>query len=442
MRGVRELWWLSWPILIDLLLQTAINNINVLLMAQFSDTAVAAVAAANQVLGLTPFIYGFVSVGTQIIAAQLIGAKKLTDLPTLITTAAYAATGLGVVVGLGIALCAPWVLHGLGLRGAIFTVAVTYLRIVALSVGLSALAGTGLALLRSFGRTRAAIVVPLVTNGITLCGSWLSVHNPLVAQQWGVTGLALAAICGHGIGLIAALGLTHRALPAPLTRKAWQRPSWPQLRLILRLGLPSSGESLSYQGAQTVVLALAASLGATALITKSYINAIGQLLSLSAFALAQGNQIQVGRLVGARAIAAAKHTALVATAISAAVTAAVCGVTLLFSTPILTSYTHDPAVLALAHQVLIAEAALNCVRVVNIVLVDALNAAGDVRTPFYYSLIVLWGVSIPFAYWLALPAGFGLLGIWIAYIIDESIRGVLMLARWRSGKWQTRAVVT
>ena len=54
------------------------------------------------------------------------------------------------------------------------------------------------------------------------------------------------------------------------------------------MGLPSSGESVSYQGAQVVVTMIVASLGANVLIAKSYVAAITQFVFLTAAALSQG----------------------------------------------------------------------------------------------------------------------------------------------------------
>ncbi|WP_390407338.1 MATE family efflux transporter [Lacticaseibacillus jixiensis] len=434
------LWHLSWPILLDMLLQTGINNANVLLMAQYSATAVGAVAAANQLLGLAPFIYGFVAVGTQILASQLIGAKRQQAVSSLVATAFAAAVALGVLVSALAIVGAGYFLSLIGLRGAMLEAGTTYLQYGGFGVACAALSNTVLALLRSYGHTRAAILVPLLTNGITLCGSFLSVHNPWVAQQWGVAGLGWGMLCGNLCGLACALWLTGKLLHYTPSDCHWRKWSLAQLKAILRLGLPSSGEALSYQGAQVLVLALVASLGVTALITKSYLNAISQLLTLAAFAFAQGNQIIVGRLIGAGQVQVVKRTALVTTGKMVLLTAGICSLALLFSAPLLHCYTHDAQVLLLARRILIAEAVLDCIRTVNIVLVDALNAVGDVRTPFLYSLVVMWAISIPFAYVLAVPAGFGLIGIWLAYIIDEGLRGILMLRRWQSGKWQDLAV--
>ena len=85
---------------------------------------------------------------------------------------------------------------------------------------------------------------------------------------------------------------------------------------------------------------------------------------------------------------------------------------------------------------------METVRAVNIILVGSLNASGDVKFPLLCSLLVLWVVSLPFSYAMAIPAHLGLIGVWIAYAIDEALRSILMIYRWHSGIWKRKAVVS
>jgi Na+-driven multidrug efflux pump len=71
----------------------------------------------------------------------------------------------------------------------------------------------------------------------------------------------------------------------------------------------------------------------------------------------------------------------------------------------------------------------------------SLKATGDTHYPFFLAVIVQWAVMLPAAYLLCFTAGLGLAGIWIAIAIDEMLRCVFLYARWRSGKWQSKALV-
>lgn len=50
-------------------------------------------------------------------------------------------------------------------------------------------------------------------------------------------------------------------------------------------------------------------------------------------------------------------------------------------------------------------------------------------------MISMWGIGLPLAYLFGIHLGFGLAGIWISFIADEWVRGILMYRRWRSRIW-------
>lgn len=96
----RELIFLSWPIFVELLMVVIIGNINVWMISQFNEVAVASVGATNQLLSLSVYIYGFVTIGTQIMIAQFIGAKKNREIPEIINTAIFAGLAIGLILSI------------------------------------------------------------------------------------------------------------------------------------------------------------------------------------------------------------------------------------------------------------------------------------------------------------------------------------------------------
>jgi Na+-driven multidrug efflux pump len=53
----------------------------------------------------------------------------------------------------------------------------------------------------------------------------------------------------------------------------------------------------------------------------------------------------------------------------------------------------------------------------------------------------MWGIGVVFAYVFGISLHWGLMGVWIAMTCDEWIRGVIMLFRWKSGRWRTKTLV-
>lgn len=53
----------------------------------------------------------------------------------------------------------------------------------------------------------------------------------------------------------------------------------------------------------------------------------------------------------------------------------------------------------------------------------------------------MWGLSVPLAYFLGVHLNLGLVGVWCALALDEWIRGIIMLRRWKTRKWEKMSLV-
>ena len=77
---------------------------------------------------------------------------------------------------------------------------------------------------------------------------------------------------------------------------------------------------------------------------------------------------------------------------------------------VLSIFTDDPAVHALGKTILFIEIFLEIGRAVNMSMVMALNAAGDVRAPVTIGIIFMWSVATFGSWLLGVHWGWGLAG--------------------------------
>lgn len=80
-------------------------------------------------------------------------------------------------------------------------------------------------------------------------------------------------------------------------------------------------------------------------------------------------------------------------------------------------------------------------RATNLVVINSMRAAGDVKFPTYLGMASMWGVSVVGGYILGIAFDLGLVGIWIAMAMDEIVRGIVVLIRWIHGGWRGKRVV-
>ena len=91
--------------------------------------------------------------------------------------------------------------------------------------------------------------------------------------------------------------------------------------------------------------------------------------------------------------------------------------------------------------VLVVDWFLEIGRTSNIFAGSTLRATGDTVYPFVVGVIFQWTIAVGLSYVIGIPLGFGLVGMWVGFALDENVRGVILVRRWRSGEWRTKGFV-
>jgi Na+-driven multidrug efflux pump len=112
----------------------------------------------------------------------------------------------------------------------------------------------------------------------------------------------------------------------------------------------------------------------------------------------------------------------------------------LFRTQLIGIFTDDAEVAAICSQILLMNVVLEVGRTTNLVVIACMRGAGDVFFPTLCAIFSNWALSVLGSYLLAVVCGWGIYGMWIALAADECVRGILMVLRWKSGKWRTKAI--
>lgn len=221
-------------------------------------------------------------------------------------------------------------------------------------------------------------------------------------------GVTISTNTSKVLGLLLILYFFRKFIDIRLSLK-YLRP-FPKNTLykILYLGLPSGGESLSYQISQMVIMRFVNVMGIVVITTKIYAYIIAMFSYIYSQALAMATQIIVGFLIGAGDLDAVEQrvwkTIRIAVTISTTVTL------LLFfnSDSIYGIFTDNPEVLELGRHIFLIEVFLEAGRAVNMVMVMSLQAAGDIKWPVTTGLVSMWSVATLGAWFFGLHLGWGL----------------------------------
>jgi putative MATE family efflux protein len=432
---------LTWPIFIELLLHMLMGNADTLMLSQYSDESVAAVGVSNQILSMIIVMFGFVATGTTIVIAQHLGAKQERNASEV----AIVAISLNIIFGLFLSIIlfvfGEFFLKAMNLPEELFDDALYYIRIVGGFSFIQALIMTIAAIVRSYGFTRDAMYVTIGMNIINVIGNYLFIFGPMGIPVLGVQGVAISTTVSRALGLGVMVFLLFKRIDQPLPFKRFFAMPKEHMKNLLKIGIPSAGEHLSYNSSQLLITYFITMLGTQVITTKVYTQNLMMFILLFALAIGQGTQILIGYKVGANKNEEAYKLCLHSLKLSFFISLTLASLFSLFSESLFRIFTDNAEIIALGSTLILLTIILEPGRTFNLVVINALRAAGDVKFPVYMGIASMWGISVPLAYLLGIHYGYGLVGIWIAFIADEWFRGLLMLWRWRSRVWEKMAFV-
>jgi putative MATE family efflux protein len=436
-----SLFTISWPIFVESALHMFLRTSDTFMLSSVGDDAVAAVGVANQIIMFNVIIMNFVSVGAAIVIAQYLGAKLRDEIPRLVAAAIPLNFLFGLVLSLIIVLFNSPLLSIFGLEEALFSQAKIYLIIVGGTLFIQAVMITISAVIQVHGFTRDTMLVVIGMNLFHVALNYCFIYGALGFPQLGVTGVAISTLISQILGLIANFIVLKKRVQIKLLWKDIVRWKREHVTKILKVGMPSSASQLSYFASQIVITIFIASLGSELLTTRIYTQNIIFFVATLAISLGRGLQIIVGHLIGAGEFEEANRQVMRNLGRSLILTLCAMSIIVFFRYPLLKLFTHDPDILSIGAVLIVLGLLMEPGRNFNILLERSLQATGDMRFTMGTSVILIWVFSIPLTYLLGIHWGYGLIGMWVAMIADEWVRGFTLFLRWRSKAWMKMALV-
>jgi Na+-driven multidrug efflux pump len=77
----------------------------------------------------------------------------------------------------------------------------------------------------------------------------------------------------------------------------------------------------------------------------------------------------------------------------------------------------------------------------SFIMPSALRAAGDSNFTSVASLLSMWLLRVVLGYILGITFGYGIIGVWVAMIVEWGVRGLIFSGRFRGKKWYAHKLV-
>ena len=436
-----SLFQLSWPIFVETLLAMLIGNVDTIMLSNYSDTAVGAVSNANQILNLLTLMFSIIASATGVVVAQYLGAKLYDKLSEIYSVSVGFNLVISGVFSLAIMIFGKGMLRLIKIPDSLLTEANSYLVILGGFIFLQAMFNTFTQIFRSNGKTKIGMIISLLVNVANIFGNYLFLYGPLRFLNLGVKGVAISSVVSRMIALGIAIYFFVKYIPGNISMKYFKKFPVHTLKKLLLIGIPSAGESISYSISQICIMSFVNMLGLVAVNAKAYASVLTNFAYVFSVSMAQGMQILVGHYVGAGKEDVAYKRVLKTLRVAIILSFLLATINYIISPYTLQIFTKNKETLELAVKVMALDIFLEFGRATNLVVIQSMRAAGDVKFPTYLGMASMWGVSVLLGYVFGIVFHFGLLGVWFAMALDEWVRAIIVYIRWKKGGWRGKAVV-
>jgi len=435
----RALGLLAVPMMLEMSMEAVFAVVDIAFVSRLGTDAVAAVGITEALLTILYAIAIGLGMGVTAMVARRVGAKRHDDAARVTGQAIWICGALSVCVGaLGVVFAgdllrqmgasAGVVDQGEGFTAMLLGGSASILYLFLLN-----------AAFRGAGDAAFALRSLWLANGINLLLDPCLIFGLGPFPELGVTGAAVATTIGRGCAVLYQLYflLTGRGRLAFGMRHL--RMDMALMRRLVTISIGGVGQFLIATSSWIVIMRIVALYGSAAVAAYTIALRLIEFVFLPAWGLGNAAATLVGQNLGAGHPERAERSAWQAARWNAAFMSGLGVASLLGAAWITGLFSSDPDVL---------RDGTRCIRILGIgypmyalgmIMVQALNGAGDTSTPSMLNLLCFWLVQIPLAWWLAEPLSLGPNGVFWAIVVSESLLTVMSVAMFRRGNWKTRA---
>lgn len=432
---------LAGPMFLELLLNIFINNIDTLMLSHVSETAVGAVGNSNQIMFLLILMFNIIATATSVIVAQYLGANQHDKMNMIYTLAFVVNLVMGVILSAAFVLTKGHILTLMKVPAEMVHEAEIYINIVGGSLFLQACYNVMLQILRCNGHTNIGMYISVAINLVNVVGNYVFLYGPLKFLNLGVAGAAIPTAFARTIAVISALIFFYKKKIGRISLKYIVPFPGKLLASMVKIGLPSAGENLSYNMYQLVLLSFVNGMGSDSVNAQVYCKSLISFAMVFSNASAMATQIIVGHLVGAGKEDAAFKRTFSTLKVSLPITAGLATINWLLSPFTLRLFTSNENIIHLGFYIMLVDIVIEIGRCMNMTFVSSLKAAGDYVYPLIVGLICMWGLGATVGYTMGVALGIGVYGVFMGTATDEFLRGLVVMNRWRRKKWVGKSVV-
>jgi putative MATE family efflux protein len=429
------------PIIIEQFLALLVGIADTLMVSHVGEAAVSSVSLVNQLNNVFIMVFTALAAGGAVVASQYIGSEDRQN-GVLAASQLVMITGLiSVIFEVLVLIFGKQIFTMLfgDVEDDVLKTGLIYLRISAWSFPFLAIYNGCAGLFRSMSKTKVLMNVSIIMNVINVVGNAIGVF----ILKAGVEGVAYPSLISRIFAAVVMLYLTsdkRNVLFIRFSQIFMWKPK--MVTRIFKIAIPNSVENGLFQISKVALSSVVAGFGTIQIAANGVAQSFWSMAALFCLAMGPAFITVIGQYMGAGDTEGAEYYIKKLLRITY-IGGFIWNVMFFALTPlILMLYSLSEETIRLIIIMVIMHNIFNALFCpVSYSLSNGLRAAGDVKYTMYASIFatVICRVALSILFGIILKMG--VIGIVIAMICDWAIKAVLIVIRYRSGKWKSFKVI-
>lgn len=438
---LNEIRKLSLPVIGEVSLNTLVGMLDTMMLSyMIGKNALSASGFTNQIVFTLIFIFTAFNVGATALISRNLGEKNFDRLRQV----AAQSFSLSLLIGLILTLFAFFFKEQLfsifDLDEAVRALQMDYFKYLILSI-LPLFLGMNMgAILRGAGDTKTPLKITLLANILNVVGNYILIKGVGPFPSLGIQGAAIATTFSRLISFALYAGILFRTQNQISISFRQMGLSKSIMKPLLNISLPSAFEQALMQISFLLVGVIVSQMNTASEAGFRVLLNIESISYMPAVGLSIASATLCGKALGEKnkekAFLIGKMTSVLS--LSWGILTGLFFV--LFPKALLYIFTNDAQVIALGVPALII-AGINQ-PFLNYIISSSgtIRGAGATKSIMILTILRLWGVNLPLAYYFVLHAKIGLKGVWLAELISFSTASLILLILFQRKKWLDKEI--
>ncbi len=433
---------LAAPILLQNLLSSSLNFIDVFMVGQLGETALAAIGSANQFFFVFNMLNFGLASGSAIFTAQHWGQRDVKSIRAVMGFGLLLTLAIAVIFMVATFLSPDLVIQLFSKDATVVQLGSDYLRIISLTFVITAISISYSVVLRSTENViypMLASFVGVITNTVL---NYLLIFGNFGFPKMGVEGAAIGTLAARLIEMSIILSITYiRKLPAAVKFADLFRFTRDQAKYYIKKALPVVLQAVGWSAGFSMYSIIYGNISTESLAAFSVSGSIERICMIFFTGIGASCSIMVGNRIGAGEEATARGYAKNFLLLNFGIALVVSTLLFFLRTPIVGIYKLSDTSREYMLGILMVMSLIMWAKSTNVIFhMGILKAGGDTLFSMIVDVGGIWLIAVP----IALFAGFVLhlpVNLIVACVtVEEVTKVVIAFVRFRSGRWLNRLV--